>query len=168
VTALGSPGNDLPRGEVGELLIRGPLVMLGYFNDASATSSAIDAEGWLHTGDVVRQDQDGYLYLIDRVKEVIISGGYNIYPAEVERVIAAHPAVAMVAVAGMRDDLKGQVPKAFVVLKPAAHCIEQEIIDHCRAHLASYKAPRAVSFCEDLPKTSTGKILRRVLADSRL
>ena len=130
--------------------------------------AAIDPEGWLHTGDVVRQDPDGYIYLIDRVKEVIISGGYNVYPAEVERVIAAHPAVAMVAVAAMQDGLKGQVPKAFIVLRAGAHCVGQEIIDHCRPQLASYKIPRAVSFCEDLPKTSTGKILRRVLAESNI
>jgi long-chain acyl-CoA synthetase len=168
VTALLSPGNDVPRGEVGELLVRGPLVMQGYFGDENLTRAAIDPEGWLHTGDVVRQDPDGYVYLIDRVKEVIISGGYNIYPAEVERVIGEHPAVAMVAVAGMQDGLKGQVPKAFIVLRAGAQCIGQEIIEHCRPQLASYKIPRAVSFCEDLPKTSTGKILRRVLTDSNI
>jgi len=168
VTALGSRGNDVPRGEIGELLVRGPLVMQGYFGDENLTRAAIDPEGWLHTGDVVRQDPDGYVYLIDRVKEVIISGGYNIYPAEVERVIGEHPAVAMVAVAGMQDGLKGQVPKAFIVLRAGAQCIGQEIIEHCRPQLASYKIPRAVSFCEDLPKTSTGKILRRVLTDSNI
>jgi long-chain acyl-CoA synthetase len=102
------------------------------------------------------------------VKEVIISGGYNIYPAEVERVIGEHPAVAMVAVAGMQDGLKGQVPKAFIVLRAGAQCIGQEIIEHCRPQLAPYKIPRAVSFCQDLPKTSTGKILRRILADSNI
>ena len=168
VTGLGSRGNDAARGEVGELLVRGPLVMQGYFGDENLTRAAIDPEGWLHTGDVVRQDPDGYVYLIDRVKEVIISGGYNIYPAEVERVIGEHPAVAMVAVAGMQDGLKGQVPKAFIVLRAGAQCIGQEIIEHCRPQLASYKIPRAVSFCEDLPKTSTGKILRRVLTDSNI
>jgi long-chain acyl-CoA synthetase len=168
VTALSSQGNNVPRGEVGELLVRGPLVMQGYFADDNLTRATIDPEGWLHTGDVVRQDPDGYVYLIDRLKEVIISGGYNVYPAEVERVIAAHPAVAMVAVAGMQDGLKGQVPKAFIVLRAGAHCLGQEIIDHCRPQLASYKIPRAVSFCEDLPKTSTGKILRRVLAESNI
>jgi long-chain acyl-CoA synthetase len=168
VTALGSQGNEVPRGEVGELLVRGPLVMQGYFADENLTRAAIDPEGWLHTGDVVRQDPDGYIYLIDRMKEVIISGGYNVYPAEVERVIAAHPAVAMVAVAAMQDGLKGQVPKAFIVLRAGAHCTGQEIIDHCRPQLASYKIPRAVSFCEDLPKTSTGKILRRVLVESNI
>ena len=168
VTALGSRGNDVARGEVGELLVRGPLVMQGYFGDENLTRAAIDPQGWLHTGDVVRQDPDGYVYLIDRVKEVIISGGYNIYPAEVERVIGEHPAVAMVAVAGMQDGLKGQVPKAFIVLRAGAQCVGQEIIEHCRPQLASYKIPRAVSFCEDLPKTSTGKILRRVLSDSNI
>ena len=168
VTALGSRGDGVPRGEIGELLVRGPLVMQGYFGDEDLTRAAIDPEGWLSTGDVVRQDPDGYVYLIDRLKEVIISGGYNIYPAEVERVIGEHPAVAMVAVAGIQDGLKGQVPKAFIVLRAGAQCIGQEIIEYCRPQLASYKIPRAVSFCQDLPKTSTGKILRRALADSSI
>jgi long-chain acyl-CoA synthetase len=166
VTALGSKGGNVPRGEVGELLIRGPLVMQGYFADQSATSAAIDGNGWLHTGDVVRQDAEGYVYLVDRIKEVIVSGGYKVYPAEVERVIAEHPAVAMVAVAGMRDGVMGLVPRAFIVLRGGANCVGQEIIEHCRPQLAAYKIPRAVVFCEDLPKTSTGKILRRALADS--
>lgn len=168
VTALESPGREVAPSEVGELLVRGPLVMQGYFGDDAATRAAIDTEGWLHTGDVVRQDAEGYVYLIDRVKEVIISGGYNIYPAEVERIIAEHPAVAMVAVAAMRDELKGQVPKAFIVLRSGVHCVEQDIVEHCRSRLAPYKLPRAVSFCQDLPKTSTGKILRRALAESNI
>lgn len=122
----------------------------------------------MHTGDLVRRDEDGYFHVVDRAKEVIISGGYNIYPAELERIIAQHPAVAMVAVAAMHDELKGQVPKAFIVPKAGVSCGSSEIIEHCRARLAPYKVPREVAFLEDLPKTSTGKILRRMLATSRI
>ena len=163
VTAMDDPYEELPRDEIGELLVRGPLVMQGYLGNQTATEATIEADGWLHTGDLVRQDADGYFYVVDRIKEVILSGGYNVYPAEVERVIAEHPGVAMVAVAAIDDDLKGQVAKAFVVRKSSSSCTEQEIIEHCKVHLASYKVPRAVCFLEDLPKTSTGKILRRAL-----
>lgn len=168
VVAAGAGGAELPRGDVGELVVRGPLVMQGYYGNEDATRAAIDPEGWLHTGDLVRQDADGYVYVVDRAKEVIISGGYNVYPAEVERIIAQHPAVAMVAVAAMRDELKGQAPKAFVVCRPGMSCEASEIIAHCREHLAAYKLPRDVAFLDDLPKTSTGKILRRALATATI
>ena len=168
VAISSDPSKELPRGEVGELMIRGPLVMKEYFGNQQATQATITSDGWLHTGDLVRQDAEGYFYVVDRAKEVIISGGYNIYPAEVERVIAEHPGVALVAVAPTGDEIKGQVPKAFIVIKAGAQCTEQEIIDHCRSRLAPYKVPRAVSFLDDLPKTSTGKILRRALANSTI
>lgn len=168
VVAMGNPATELPRGEVGELMMRGPLVMQGYFGNDEATRATIEPDGWMHTGDLVRRDEDGYFHVVDRAKEVIISGGYNIYPAELERIIAQHPAVAMVAVAAMHDELKGQVPKAFIVPKAGVSCGSSEIIEHCRARLAPYKVPREVAFLEDLPKTSTGKILRRMLATSRI
>ena len=168
VAVSDDPQREVPPGEVGELLIRGPTVMNGYLNNSDATAATLEPGGWLHTGDLVRQDADGYLFVVDRAKEVIISGGYNIYPAEVERVIAQHPAVAMVAVAAMRDEARGQAPKAFVVARVGDKCTAAEIIEHCRPQLASYKIPRAVEFVDDLPKTSTGKILRRVLAESSL
>jgi long-chain acyl-CoA synthetase len=168
VVAMDDATKEMPVGEVGELMIRGPLVMQGYFGNDAATRATIEADGWLHTGDLVRSDAEGYLYVVDRAKEVIISGGYNIYPAEVERVVAQHPSVAMVAVAAMHDDIKGQVPKAFIVPKTGTSCTAQEIIDHCRPHLASYKVPRDIALLDDLPKTSTGKILRRMLATSKI
>jgi long-chain acyl-CoA synthetase len=168
VVAIDDASKELPRGEVGELLIRGPLVMNGYFGNPEATRATIEPDGWLHTGDLVRQDADGHFYVVDRAKEVIISGGYNIYPAEVERVIAEHPGVALVAVAPMADEIKGQVAKAFIVSKAGTQCTAQEIIDHCRPRLASYKVPRAVGFLDDLPRTSTGKILRRALANTTI
>lgn len=166
VVAVDNNVVEMPRGEVGELVIRGPLVMDSYFNNEQATRASIEPEGWLHTGDLVYQDREGYFFVVDRAKEVIISGGYNIYPAELERVIAQHPAVVMVAVAAMPDELKGEVPKAFVVPRAGQSCTDKEIIDLCRAQLAAYKVPRAVAFLDDLPKTSTGKILRRMLATS--
>lgn len=168
VVSTDDPAVELPRGEVGELMVRGPLVMEGYFGNEAATRATIEPDGWMHTGDLVRRDQDGYFHVVDRAKEVIISGGYNIYPAELERVIAQHPTVAMVAVAAMYDELKGQVPKAFIVAKAGATCVGSEIIEHCRAHLAPYKVPREVALVDDLPKTSTGKILRRMLATSKI
>ncbi len=168
VVHAGDPSRQLPRGEIGELLMRGPSVMDGYFGNPAATGETIEPDGWLHTGDMVYQDAEGYYFVVDRQKEVIITGGYNVYPAEVERIIAAHPAVAMVAVAAAADELKGQVPKAFVVLRAGARCTADEIVAHCRSQLASYKTPAAVDFRDDLPKTSTGKLLRRALATSQL
>jgi len=169
--AIVDPSDDtktLARGEPGELIVRGPLVMRGYLGDERATHEAITSSGWLRTGDIVRQDSDGYYYVVDRKKDVIVSGGYKVYPAEVERVIAAHPAVAMVAVASKTDSLKGHVPRAFVVLRPDCQLTEGELIAHCRGHLASYKTPKAVEFVRDLPRNSTGKVLRRALAEGVL
>jgi long-chain acyl-CoA synthetase len=165
VVEVADAARSVPQGEAGELMIRGPLVMDSYWGDAQSTHDTITEDGWLHTGDVVKQDAAGYFYVVDRKKDVIHSGGYKIYPAEVERVIAQHPAVAMVAVAATSDELKGHVAKAFIVLRHGMQATAQEIIAHCRKDLAAYKTPRAVEFMTDLPKTSTGKILRRALAD---
>ena len=153
----------LSRGEVGELMVRGPIVMRGYYGNAASTRETIEADGWMHTGDLAHMDSDGYLFVADRKKDMIISGGYKVYPAEVERVLAMHPAVAMVAVGRQCDPIKGEVPKAYVVLKRGTAGEEISIINFCREHLASYKVPHSVQFVDDLPKTSTGKILRRKL-----
>jgi long-chain acyl-CoA synthetase len=150
--------------EPGELCVRGPLNMLGYYGRPDWTADAIDADGWLHTGDVAYENGDGYFFVVDRLKDMIITGGYNVYPAEIERVVSTHPAVAMVAVGRLADDLKGEVARAYVVLKPGTSSNEAEILEHCRPHLAAYKLPRSVRFVPDLPKTSTGKIMRRELA----
>lgn len=153
----------LPPGEVGELMVRGPIVMQGYFGNEEATRETIEPDGWLHTGDLAQMDVDGYIFIVDRKKDMILTGGFNVYPAEIERVIAQHPAVAMVAVASLPDELKGEIAKAYVVLRPGAQVDEAEIVAFCRQHLAAYKLPRAVQFVPDLPKTSTGKIMRRLL-----
>jgi long-chain acyl-CoA synthetase len=164
IAALEAGGEDPSRGEVGELCVRGPLVMQGYFGNAQATRESIDEQGWLRTGDLARQDAEGYLYVVDRRKDMILTAGYNVYPAEIERVLALHPSVALSAVGSVPDPFKGEVPKAYVVLRSGSHVSAAEILEHCQEHLAAYKVPRQVKFVSDLPKTSSGKILRRSLA----
>jgi long-chain acyl-CoA synthetase len=156
-------GKVLPPGEVGELQMRGPVTMREYLGRTDATAETLGADGWLRTGDLVRQDQDGYLYVVDRLKDMVITGGFNIYPAELERVIAEHPDVAMVAVGSVPDEAKGELAKAYVVARQGAQLDLGQLEQHCRARLAAYKVPRAFQIVEDLPKTSTGKILRRML-----
>jgi len=153
----------MPLGEPGELMVRGPIVMLGYYGNDAATAATIESDGWLHTGDVATADELGRFFIVDRRKDMIITAGYNVYPAEIERVLATHPAVAMVAVGAQPDELRGELARAYVVLRPGATATEAELIDHCRAHVAAYKVPRSVAFVDDLPKTSTGKIMRREL-----
>ena len=158
------PAVTMPRGEVGELMMRGPIVMQGYWGNDKATREAIEPDGWLHTGDLATMDEDGAVFIVDRKKDMINTGGFKVFPAEIERVIAGHPSVAMVAVGGLPDELKGEIAKAYVVLKPGAPADAESILALCRAELAAYKAPRAIQFVADLPKTSTGKIMRRELS----
>lgn len=155
---------DLPKNTVGELMVRGPIVMEGYFGNEAATREAIEPDGWLHTGDVARMDEEGLIYIVDRKKDMILTAGHNVYPAEIERVVSAHPAVALVAVGKVDDEVKGELAKAYVVLGQGQTATEAEILAHCRNSLAAYKVPRAVKFVDDLPKTSTGKLLRRELS----
>jgi long-chain acyl-CoA synthetase len=163
VAALDDPGVTLPDGEPGELMIRGPLVMLGYYGNEPATRAAIEPDGWMHTGDIATRDDEGHYFVVDRRKDLIITGGFNVYPAEIERIVASHPAVAMVAVGSVPDETHGELARAYVVLRPDATATESQIIEHCRLHLAAYKLPRSVRFVPDLPKTSTGKVMRREL-----
>lgn len=157
------PTKTLGPDQPGELLIRGPIVMMGYYGKPETTRETIEPDGWLHTGDIARMDADGYLYVVDRLKDMILTGGYNIYPAEIERVLQQHPAVAMVAVGPVEDAVKGELAKAYIVLKDGASPSPEDILSFCREHLAPYKVPRMVQFVRDLPKTSTGKIMRREL-----
>ncbi|WP_370232119.1 class I adenylate-forming enzyme family protein [Cognatishimia sp.] len=154
----------LPEGEVGELMARGPLVMMGYYNDEERTREALEPDGWLHTGDLAKMDSDGCIFVVDRKKDMIVTAGFNVYPAEIERVLAAHPQVAMSAVGAQPDSQKGEIAKAYIVLKEGETGDADEIISFCREVLAAYKVPRAVQFVADLPKTSTGKIMRRELS----
>jgi long-chain acyl-CoA synthetase len=151
-------------GEVGELVIRGPQVMRGYWNRPDETGRVL-RDGWLYTGDMARMDDDGYFYVVDRKKEMIITGGLNVFPREVEEALYAHPAVLEAAAIGVPEKYKGEVVKAFVVLKPNARATAGELIDHCRRLLAPFKVPRDIAFRPQLPKSLVGKILRRVLAE---
>ncbi|HBH01505.1 MAG TPA: long-chain fatty acid--CoA ligase [Candidatus Rokubacteria bacterium] len=152
----------LPAGELGEVCVRGPNIMLGYYGLPEETTRTLRG-GWLHTGDVGRLDVDGFLYIVERKKDLIIRGGFNIYPREVEEVLYAHPRVAEAAVVGMRDPLMGEDVLAFVALKPGAAATADEILAFCQERLAKYKCPKQVRFVDALPKNPVGKILRKEL-----
>ena len=158
-------GRPLPVGELGELCTRGFHVMRGYFEMPEATAAAIDADGWLHTGDIARMDADGYFYIVDRKKDLIIASGYNIVPREVEEVLFMHPKVMEAAVVGVPDAKRGETVKAFVVLRAGETADADEIRAFCKERLAPYKVPTLVEFVKELPKTQVGKVLRRVLAE---
>jgi HIP---CoA ligase len=156
----GDPGGT---GPTGEILLRGPNVMLGYLDEPAATADAIDADGWLHTGDIGRLDDRGYLTITDRLKDMYICGGFNVYPAEVEQALTRHPGVAEAAVIGVPDGRLGEVGKAFVVLRSAVQPTQGELIEFCRATLANYKVPRQIEFRTELPRNPAGKPLKRLL-----
>lgn len=158
------PSSEAEEGSIGELMVRGPTRMLAYYQNEAATRESIDEHGWLATGDLARRDKDGRYYIVDRKKDLIVSGGYKIYPAEVENIIGSHPAVAAVGVGKSADAIKGEVPKAYVVLRPGATLELSEIVDFCRNRLAPYKIPRQLQIVLQLPETSTGKIMRRELS----
>jgi long-chain acyl-CoA synthetase len=150
-------------GEIGEIVIRGHNVMKGYYNKPEATAEAFQSTSWFHTGDLGRMDEDGYLFIVDRVKDMIIRGGFNIYPREIEEVLLTHPAVSMASVIGVPHDSHGEEVKAFVVLKPGQEAKSEEIISWSKEQMASYKYPRIVEVRESLPMTATGKILKKDL-----
>ncbi len=166
VADLDDVTRDAEPGTPGELMVRGPIVMTGYYNNPEETAKTIEPDGWLHTGDIATVDGTGHFFVVDRRKDLIITAGYNVYPAEIERVLAAHPAVAMVAVGPVQDEVKGELARAYVVLRDGAAATEDELIEFTRDQLAAYKRPRSVVFVASLPATSTGKIMRRKLADS--
>jgi long-chain acyl-CoA synthetase len=165
VVDVDDPSKILAPGERGELMFRGPMVMDGYYANDQATRLTIEPDGWLHSGDIATMDEDGYFSIVDRKKDMILTAGFNVYPAELERVLCGHPAVALAAVAGVPDEAKGELAKAYVILRQGADVTKQALILHCREHLAAYKIPRAMQFVDDVPKTSTGKIMRRSLRD---
>jgi long-chain acyl-CoA synthetase len=155
-------------GEIGELAIRGPIVMEGYWNMPEETALVMREGGWLLTGDIAKMDEDGYFYIVDRKKDMILCSGYNVYPRDVEEVLFEHPKVQEAAVAGIPDPYRGETVKAWIVLKPGETATEEEIIDFCRDKLAKYKVPTAVEFRDELPKTMVGKVLRRYLREEEL
>ncbi|KXP08626.1 fatty acid--CoA ligase [Tsukamurella pulmonis] len=147
----------------GEILVRGPNVITEYFEDPAATAKAFDADGWFHTGDAGSMDEAGNLRITDRIKDMFTNGGFNVYPAEIEQVIARIPGVAESAVVGVPEPRLGEVGKAFVVLNPGTDLTEEAVISHCREFLANFKVPRSVEFVSELPRNATGKVLKRVL-----
>jgi len=153
---------DLPTGEVGELICRGPNVMKGYYKDRKATQETLRG-GWLRTGDLARMDEEGFIYIVDRKKDMIVSGGENIYPREIEEVLYHHPKIQDVAVIGVPDQLWGESVKAFIVLKRGESMKEEDVIEYCKSHLASYKKPKVVEFVEVLPRNPSGKVLKTEL-----
>jgi len=164
IVDLDTGTRDMPAGETGELVVRGPNLMDGYYKRPEETALAL-RDGWLYTGDVARMDEDGYFYIVDRKKELIIVSGYNVYPREVEEALYAHPAVLEAAAIGVPDRERGEVVKAFVVLRPGASATTEELRTHCAASLARFKIPAEIEFRSDLPKSMVGKVLRRALAD---
>jgi fatty-acyl-CoA synthase len=156
-------GRPLPANSVGELVLKGPSMASGYFNDPPATRAAVDAEGWFHTGDLARVDDDGFFFIVDRKKDMFISGGENVYPVEIETALYEHPAVAQCAVVGVADPKWGEAGLAVVVTRAGRPVTETELLEHCRARLARFKVPRAVMFREALPISAAGKILKREL-----
>lgn len=158
---------DVKPGEPGELVMKGPLIMQGYWNNPEETAGQI-RNGWLHTGDIARMDEDGYFFIVDRKKDMIIAGGFNIYPRDIDEVLYQHPKVSEAVSLGIPDEYRGETVKAFVVLKPGESATEKEIIDFCRQRLTAYKVPRIVEFRDSLPKSVVGKILRKILRQEEM
>jgi long-chain acyl-CoA synthetase len=154
-------GKEVPQGEVGEILIRGPVVMKSYWNREDATSETLDEDGWLHSGDMASVDEDGYFFIVDRKKDMIIRGGFNVYPREIEEVLYEHPAVAEAAVVGIPHDSLGEEVGAAVALKAGQDVSTDELRDYVKQRVAAYKYPRVVWITDELPKGPTGKILKR-------
>jgi len=157
-------GKQAPPHEIGEIAVKGPQIMKGYWNRPEDTAATLK-DGWLLTGDMGYMDEEGFFYVVDRKKDMIIAGGFNIYPREIEEVLYEHPAIQELVVAGVPDAYRGETVKAYIVLKEGAAVTEEELDAYARKYLASYKIPRIYEFRKELPKTAVGKILRRVLVD---
>ncbi len=158
---------DVPAGEPGELILKSPTVVDGYWENPEETANQF-RDGWVYTGDIAMRDEDWYLYIVDRKKDMIIAGGYNIYPREIDEVLHKHPKVLQAVTVGIPHEYRGETVKAYVVLRPEETATEDEIISFCRDHLAAYKAPKLVEFRDSLPQSAIGKVLRRMLRDEEL
>jgi long-chain acyl-CoA synthetase len=163
VRLVDEAGDDVLLGDAGEIWVKGPNVFQGYLNEPEQTARVLTPDGWLRTGDIATVDDEGYLYLVDRAKDLIIVSGFNVYPAEVEHVLALHPSVAEVGVVGVPHPHHGEAVKAFVVATDHAHRDEDQLIDWCSEHLARYKCPSKIVFVDQLPRNVSGKLLRREL-----
>lgn len=164
VRIVDAAGSDVPLGESGELLVRGPNVMNGYWEDPEATAAVLSPDGWYRSGDMARRDSDGFISIVGRERDLVISGGLNVYPAEVESVLHQHPSVSEAAVFGTPHEMWGEAVTAAVVLRQGAVCTHSELVEHCRRHLADYKKPRFVMVVDVLPRGATGKIAKQDLA----
>lgn len=164
IVDLEEGSKELPPGEIGEVIIKGPQVMKGYWNMPEETENAL-RDGWLYTGDIAYMDEEGYLFIVDRKKDLIIASGYNVYPRDVEEVIYQHPAVQEAVAIGVPDSYRGETVKAVIVLKDRMKCDEEELIAFCKKNLSAYKVPRIIEFRKELPKTAVGKILRRQIRE---
>jgi long-chain acyl-CoA synthetase len=158
-------GNPLPPGKQGELCVRGTCVTLGYLNKPEATQASFDAEGWFHSGDIAYMDEEGYAYIVDRKKDMINVGGEKVFPSEVEDMMIDHPKIKDIVIVGFPDELKGEAPKAFIVLKEGEKATEEEIREYCKTRMAAYKVPVAVEFIDEIPRLASGKALRRMLRE---
>ncbi|MDQ1330145.1 MAG: long-chain acyl-CoA synthetase, partial [Thermodesulfobacteriota bacterium] len=162
IVDLNDGKTDLPVGEIGELIVKGPQVMKGYKNMPEETANTL-ADGWLHTGDIAKMDDDGYFFIVDRKKDMIISGGYNVYPRDVEEVLFEHPKVQEATVIGIPHPVRGEAVKVFIVLKEGETVTKEELLEHCKKSLATYKLPAEFEFRKELPKTNVGKVLKKNL-----
>jgi long-chain acyl-CoA synthetase len=158
---------EVPQGEPGEIIMKGPLIMQGYWNNPEESAGQLK-DGWLYTGDIAVRDEDGYIFIVDRKKDMIIAGGFNIYPREIDEVLFQHAKVQEAVCVGLADEYRGETVKAYVVLKPGEKATEEEIITFCRQKLAAYKVPKMVEFREALPKSAIGKILRKILRQEEM
>ncbi|HVN70438.1 MAG TPA: long-chain fatty acid--CoA ligase [Desulfomonilia bacterium] len=159
--------DEVKQGKPGELIMKGPLIMLGYWNNPEETKGQL-VDGWLHTGDIAKMDEDGYLFIVDRKKDMIIAGGFNIYPREIDEILYQHPKIAEAVTVGIPDEYRGETVKAYIVLKPGQTATDKEIIDFCKTKLTAYKVPKKVEFRDSLPKSAVGKILRKILRQEEL
>jgi long-chain acyl-CoA synthetase len=164
VMLRGEDGKEVPLGSPGELCVRGPQVMRGYWNNPAETAKVLGADGFFATGDIGVMDEKGYVRIVDRKKDMLLVSGFNVYPNEIEAVVAMHPGVLECAVIGVADEHSGEVPKLFVVKRDPA-LTEEELRRHCAANLTGYKRPKTIEFRQELPKTNVGKILRRALRE---
>jgi acyl-CoA synthetase (AMP-forming)/AMP-acid ligase II len=160
VRCVDSEGKEVERGEPGEVVVRGYNLMRGYFDDEAATRETIDADGWLHTGDIAEMDTRGYLRITDRIKDMFIMGGFNVYPAEVENLLFEHEGIAAAAVIGVPDERMGEVGMAFIVPNPNSDLDSTEILAWCREHMANFKVPRYAEIVSELPSNASGKVLK--------
>jgi long-chain acyl-CoA synthetase len=167
IVAVDDPGRELEIGESGEIAIKGPQIMMGYYNKPDETGEAL-RDGWFLTGDLGKFDEDGYLTIVDRKKDMIIAGGYNIYPVELDGVLMDHPKILEACTIGIPHDYRGETVKSYIVAKKDEVLTEAEVIDYCKKNLAAYKVPKIIEFIDELPKSAVGKILRRRLRDMEM